>query len=1452
MAEFRFKSLQQIVATMVAKMSAETPITDFSNGSTSLTILETAAVEDFQQYVQMREIIRGYNLDTTTGQDLDNRAAEYGLTRLQATRQSGFITINDNSFSKIATKLYAGLPGPTAGSTVIFVDNANSFPATGQVFIGRNTANSEGPIAYSAAPVDNTSFWQITLDTALINDHGTDESVILAQGGNRVITAGTEVSIPATDFSEEILFELNQNVELSDGEDALPNVLVTAIDAGGFRVPANSIVSFPNPPFIGAAVTNPLPFVNGRDQETDQQLRDRIRDTIQSLPRGTSRAVINGIVGLIDEDTNQSIVSANLIAPVIIADGPTRVFIDNGRGLEPSLNAEGLEIIIREATGGEQFFQLDNFPLVKSNLICQNNAPFSLSGGETLIFQVSNDEETFSFAASDFQILNQVTANEIAQAINNRSVLVEARTITDADGQKVILTPRADQNETFKIDASSTANTALNFSSLEVDTLKLYKNDRLLTKDGLTASVISATQPFDLSTTVVTTTDSDITVTPASRIITKSAAGTEPFKQLIHPGDYVKLDADPDTNYRKVQTVVSDTKIILETPYSGSISLTTDDLDIWNSPQLEVAANGDLRETEVVSFSPQDFANPAQALATEVAARLELEVNLSETETAVNNTKVRINSLLKNSIESEMRIIGGGASLNMGFTSTSSLTGLVDVVGGDLVVTGTGTLFTSELQEGQWIKVSSDSKGAWTKIETIEDDTTLYLTQGYRGLNASGAAASAINFGEVSKGADRDYVLNRSNGQIEVFSPLLAGDNLTAGSANTRAFSDGAAGTYDFDALGLSSTLIVCVDGGIPGTVTSGDASVPYNTFSDSNLVDFEPSAFNGFYVEFITGDNTGDTSFVSSYDPLTGEIVTTSPLPNEIQNGDKFILCQVINLIHASDFGDPENVTTAEVVNEINSQLLGGQAEELANGRLRIRTSNFSENGSLEIKGGSANQVLELSTNAVESQLSNIAFELSKNSDRDGLNNYKGFTLGPGQNLVVILDEDTANKTFSIPLSVTGSSTASAVGTFTDSNLISNYTNDDFFNDFWVYWISGANEGSLQTVTDYDATSGTLTLEDVYPAGQGDPGSGSDYALVPRTAENVVAILNDFNTTTFSISGEAEVVGITGDNVQLSTKTPGSNGKVFVTGGTANSLGITIQGIPAGAPINDVSTNSIVGLSKGLLTSLTVDSEVTVGDTTLPYDTFTAASLSTPFAGYFTGLDIEILDGSNAGFKSTVAAYDETTGEITLADATPNAIEVGVNVRISRQAFITDITGSVAPYTITLVDNTGTPIDVSAYTSERLAAIRDENGLNFSNLQVEGIDGYNYFVGLIQKAQWTIDGLDRNSINFPGIGAAGTQFEVLPPVLVRLNLIINVTPEEGISLSSISGEVANAVSEYINSLGVGDDVVLSEIIAAAQTVNGVFDVEISNLEENVVIADNELARIDNSDLVVG
>lgn len=1453
---FTPKSFPEIVANSAAKISAETPINDFSSGSVILTLIEAAAQEDFQQYVAMLEIILAYNLDTTSGDDLIKRAFEFGLTPLGSQPHSGYISIIDTRFNKISSKLYAGLSGPTANSNIINLDNAASFPASGSVYVGRGTQNSESIITYSTAPVNNGSYWTITLDTNLLKDHGTEESVILAQFGDRTITAGTEVRIPPNDFSTAILFELNQVANLLDGENRVDNVLITALEAGAFSVPSDSIIEFVNAPFPDAVVTNPLPFVNGRDVESDQELRDRIRDTIQALSRGTKDSIRTRITGLVDPTSNSRVVSVSIVPPVILADGPTKVYIDNGRGLEPELLTVGLETILSKASGGEKFFQLKNFPIVKANLISQLSQPFNLLGGETLIMTVGDNEETFTFLASDFRTPGKASAIEVAQAINKRANLLEARTVTNSStgARKLFITPIALSNEDLTVSDASTSQVAFNFNTKRVFTSKLYKNDQLLGKDGTTASVLSNAQPFDLSTQSVTSTDGDFTLISGTRILTKSAigSGVNSVIEQIHPGDYIKLSADPVTFYTKVRTVVSAQKIMLQTAYpiggSGSGNIV-----IWNSPQLEISSNGEDNDTEIINFAPNDFSNPLQALASEVLARLTLELNQSRSELAVNSTRVKIISEIENSSNSRMRVIGGGAGVDLGFNTSAPITGTITVNGGSILVTGSGTQFFNDLVEGQWIKVSSHGKGSWTQIETIESDTILYLKHGYRGLNATGVSASRINLGTLVEGSNRDYILNRSNGQIELLEPLVADDSITIGSINTRASVDSLPETFNFSTIGLSSTLTVRVDGGFKGSVTTGDVVTPYNSLTSNDLKDYPASFFIGFHVEFTSGNNIGQTNLVNTYTPSTGQITLVYGLPNTILPSDKFILSQILNFNHAVDFADPTNVSSSEVVTAINGQLLGGTSKvnDITNA-VKLQTTNFSVDGSIKVLGGNANTVLNFSTVEKLNQETNLAFAVSQNSDREGLSNSLGFTLGPNQSLVVIVDGDVVNKTFVVPMSIAGTVVTGGSGTFQTSQYITTYPTTGYFNDFFIYWTSGILAGSIQRVTAYNAVTGVFTTADVFPSIVGASSSGDTFAIVPRTAENISKQLTDLNISTISTAINAEVTGISGDFAQLVTKTPGSIGKVFVSGGTANGIEIAIQTIAAGSPINDLTLNSIAGLARGLPVNLRAGGAVTVGDGSAPYNTFTSTTFITTLPSYFNGMQLEFTSGLNSGHKSLITTYTNTTGEFILTTGTSNPIIVTDSFIITKLAFIDTISGAIAPYTISLNDSSDVAIDVTGFTPERLGTIADYNGLNFARTQVEGTDGYKNYTGLIQLSQWVIDGLDRDPSNYPGIGAAGTQFEVIPPVLIAIELLINITTDEGVSLTSVLNEVKSAVLGYVNSRKVGQEVVLSEIIAAAQSVTGIFDVSISNHTSNIVVADGELARLADEDLVVG
>jgi hypothetical protein len=134
-----------------------------------------------------------------------------------------------------------------------------------------------------------------------------------------------------------------------------------------------------------------------------------------------------------------------------------------------------------------------------------------------------------------------------------------------------------------------------------------------------------------------------------------------------------------------------------------------------------------------------------------------------------------------------------------------------------------------------------------------------------------------------------------------------------------------------------------------------------------------------------------------------------------------------------------------------------------------------------------------------------------------------------------------------------------------------------------------------------------------------------------------------------------------------------------------------------------------------------------------------------------------------------------------------------------------------------------------------------------------QGIDGYKIYTGLVREAHRTIDGLPSSAIVFPGVKAAGAFIEVLNPLIRTISLSLRVYPKDGVSLNTISDLIKSTVSGYVNNLGVGRPVVLSEIIRIVQGLPGVFSVEILDtapdaVDGRIVTASSEKAIIINTD----
>lgn len=496
------KSYEQILGDMLASYMARIGVNDLNVGSAVTGFFEAMAQAVYRASGDTFAILREFSVDRAEGEALQRIAEEERVTPLAARVATGKVTITDTSFTKVSTKIYAGGNPPNVGSTTIQVSNASGFPTSGSLYIGRGTPNIEGPIAYSNV-VEVGSFWEITLDTPTTKFHNLSEAVILSQGGTRNIPSGTVVRTLGTGSAPEVNFSTTQSAVILDGETEVVQVNVSAqVPGTEGNVPRNAIRNFVTEPFTGATVTNPNPFTTGRDTETDEDLRVRIKKARISRGLGTANAIKNATLNAQASDENAVITSNEIFS----ADDTT-LFIDNGEGYEELFEGVGLEFIVDSALGGETNFQLQTggqqTSVVKAFLESTQEAPFEINPNDRLAILVGGILSEHVFNEGDFRSNGAATAFEVVSSINaNPNIDFSARTVEN--GTKITIQAKSETNEFLqKTDPTTGTDAGLAFglTTSEEETLKLYKNKQLLNRNGRQATVESENQN-DWSSTI--------------------------------------------------------------------------------------------------------------------------------------------------------------------------------------------------------------------------------------------------------------------------------------------------------------------------------------------------------------------------------------------------------------------------------------------------------------------------------------------------------------------------------------------------------------------------------------------------------------------------------------------------------------------------------------------------------------------------------------------------------------------------------------------------------------------------------------------------------------------------------------------------------------------------------------------------------------------------------------
>lgn len=365
---FTMKSTQDVYNDMQAFVQARSDITDFNVGSVVRTILEAAALNDAELYLQLAFLKALNNLNLVSGDDLDERALEYSITRLAATASTVQVKFGDSGVTaKVSSTLASALTAGTA-YTQITLASASAFPSAGFIVIDRDTDNREVRVRYSSKSGN-----VLTLATAFTptKSHTTSSTVILSQQGvDRTVPKGTTITAPATSTRAEVKFVTGAEVVLKDGDVYTDEVTATSSDTGvSQNVGAGEVSALPAKPWTTITVLNVLPSSPARDTETDEALRSRIRYAIQTASRGTALAVERAAVGVTSGDF--SVQLAQLVETV---DGttPSTLYVHDGssgsnKSFDTSTALTGHEVLVYHAAANQRRARLKNWPVLPSS-----------------------------------------------------------------------------------------------------------------------------------------------------------------------------------------------------------------------------------------------------------------------------------------------------------------------------------------------------------------------------------------------------------------------------------------------------------------------------------------------------------------------------------------------------------------------------------------------------------------------------------------------------------------------------------------------------------------------------------------------------------------------------------------------------------------------------------------------------------------------------------------------------------------------------------------------------------------------------------------------------------------------------------------------------------------------------------------------------------------------------
>ena len=131
------------------------------------------------------------------------------------------------------------------------------------------------------------------------------------------------------------------------------------------------------------------------------------------------------------------------------------------------------------------------------------------------------------------------------------------------------------------------------------------------------------------------------------------------------------------------------------------------------------------------------------------------------------------------------------------------------------------------------------------------------------------------------------------------------------------------------------------------------------------------------------------------------------------------------------------------------------------------------------------------------------------------------------------------------------------------------------------------------------------------------------------------------------------------------------------------------------------------------------------------------------------------------------------------------------------------------------------------------------------------GVGAYTYTAGLGAYVQRVVNGDRTVPEDFPGLKALGTNVLVLAPTVVSETFEVQVVAARGFSDVQLAALATSAIETYVNSLGIGVNIVLSEIVRLVKNIPGVDDVRMILPTTNIAVPDGQIPRITSANITV-